>query len=212
MSVNNGQKANETTFNEAFISRTKSTSLAGVLSLVNDLSESGPGVTNIQGQINEILSLLGSQSFPDANNRRYDADDENLFYIQNNQTLKIAIKAIDTALKALDSEVREIEALKSTKKDLLASQTAKDLEIAISSTLYHSAVINYVANMGSSFETGTYLISSNSGAWQGQYLSKSGDTDFELSCTDSNGNSLVSYDSGASSDGDFRYNIIKFGL
>lgn len=59
MSVTNGQKANQTTFNTAFVSRTVDSSVIGKIALNNTAPESGAIVTNIQREFNSLCSFLG---------------------------------------------------------------------------------------------------------------------------------------------------------
>lgn len=56
MSVSNGQLANQTTFNNAFVSRLVDTSTVGKLDLNNSvIADSGPTVTNVQRHINDFI-------------------------------------------------------------------------------------------------------------------------------------------------------------
>lgn len=66
MSVSNGQLANETTFNNAFISRTVDTSTVGKLDLLNVAAASGATISNIQRALNSLFSAIGF-----ANNQVY---------------------------------------------------------------------------------------------------------------------------------------------
>lgn len=60
MSVTNGQRANQTTFNNAFLSRTAATSsTAAIVTLANVVSASGPSVVNVQREINSLDSFTG---------------------------------------------------------------------------------------------------------------------------------------------------------
>jgi len=59
MTVANGQIANASTFNAAFISRTADTSTVGKLSLLNVATESGATVANIQRTVNAFASATG---------------------------------------------------------------------------------------------------------------------------------------------------------
>jgi hypothetical protein len=59
VSVTNGQIANETTFNNAFISRTVDSSTVGQLDLLNADAESGASILNIQRGINSLFSAVG---------------------------------------------------------------------------------------------------------------------------------------------------------
>tara|TARA_R110000868_G_scaffold140432_1_gene355967 strand:- start:452 stop:1087 length:636 start_codon:yes stop_codon:yes gene_type:complete len=211
MSVQNGQKGNATNFNNAFPSRTNNTSLGGILALTNSVEESGAGISNIQGQLNQLLETLGLQSFPDANNLQYDADPENLSYITNGLVLKLAIKALDTALKDLSNEFNAL-GLTSVTEDLLASQSLTELDIVLDMAVTHSAIITYVATRGSDIETGSYFVTSESGAWVGSYLPSQGNADFEILCNDNEGLSRIRYNSGTATDGKIRYSLRKFNI
>lgn len=59
MAVTNGQLANQTTFNTAFVSRTTNTDTAGKLDLVNTDPASGAVTTNTQREINSLNSFTG---------------------------------------------------------------------------------------------------------------------------------------------------------
>lgn len=59
MAVANGQLANQTTFNTAFVSRTVDTSTVGKLDLQNAASESGTSITNTQRELNAVSSYTG---------------------------------------------------------------------------------------------------------------------------------------------------------
>lgn len=54
MSVTNGQPANQTTFNDAFVSKTSDSTVIGEVTLAN--TDSGATVTNVQQAINDIKS------------------------------------------------------------------------------------------------------------------------------------------------------------
>lgn len=60
MSVSNGQLANQTTFNNAFISRTQDSSTIGQVDLLNTDPESGATISNVQRELNKLNSFLGS--------------------------------------------------------------------------------------------------------------------------------------------------------
>jgi len=60
MSCSNGQVANQTTFNNAFVSRTVDTSTVGKLDLLNGAAVSGPTIANIQRELNALASFLGA--------------------------------------------------------------------------------------------------------------------------------------------------------
>lgn len=62
MSVSNGQLANATTFNTAFMSRTANDNTTGIKSLQNAVAASGPDVINVQREVNSLNSFTGRAS------------------------------------------------------------------------------------------------------------------------------------------------------
>jgi hypothetical protein len=84
MSVSNGQLANQTTFNAAFISRTVDSSASGVLELLNADAASGDDVENIQREHNSIAAYAGKalnsakDDLPDWENEDVGATSDNL--------------------------------------------------------------------------------------------------------------------------------------
>lgn len=72
MAVANGQTANQTTFNNAYMSRDSDTSTTGVVDLNNSTDvNSGAQITNTQQYINEIADTVGITSMADANRTEY---------------------------------------------------------------------------------------------------------------------------------------------
>lgn len=59
MTVSNGQIANETTFNNAFLSRLEDTDTVGTLDLLNAEAESGDSLFNLQRIIRSLLGFTG---------------------------------------------------------------------------------------------------------------------------------------------------------
>lgn len=59
MSVTDGQTANQTTFNTAFVSRTQDTNTVGKIDLANTDTASGSTVTNAQREINSLNAYTG---------------------------------------------------------------------------------------------------------------------------------------------------------
>lgn len=60
MSVSNGQQANSSTFNNAFVSRTTDSDTTGKIDLQNADGASGGSITNVQRELNKLNSFLGS--------------------------------------------------------------------------------------------------------------------------------------------------------
>lgn len=92
MSVSNGQLANQTTFNTAFMSRTVDTSTAGKVDLANVAAASGPTVTNAQREINGLGAFTGRTSGTAFDSTPTYAS-ENV--ITSGESLKEAIEALD---------------------------------------------------------------------------------------------------------------------
>ena len=59
MSISDGQPANQTTFNNAFPSRTVDTTMSGQVDLLNADSESGDTIENVQRELNSEASYTG---------------------------------------------------------------------------------------------------------------------------------------------------------
>jgi hypothetical protein len=76
MSVSNGQTANATNFNAAFLSRTQASSTTAVLGLLCASIDSGASITDLQKQINAVLSFLGQATGGDADEVPTWASDE----------------------------------------------------------------------------------------------------------------------------------------
>jgi hypothetical protein len=60
MSVSNGQNANATNFNNAFVSRTQDSDTIGKVDLENTDPASGANIENVQRELNKLNSFLGS--------------------------------------------------------------------------------------------------------------------------------------------------------
>lgn len=92
MTLVNGQLANQSTFNNAFVSRTSDTSAEGKISLENVDSNI---IADIQGYTNEIASVVGVTGEGDANKNNYATNN----YVTDGQSRKAAIEALDANLK-----------------------------------------------------------------------------------------------------------------
>lgn len=96
MSVTNGQSANQTTFNNAFLSRTTDTSTAGKVDLSNVASESGSAVVNIQRELNSMSSFSGKSinvakdNKPSWSSNVVGASGDNLFQRADALTVKFS--------------------------------------------------------------------------------------------------------------------------
>jgi hypothetical protein len=92
MSVSNGQIANASTFNTAFMSRTADTDTLGKVDLINVAAASGSTVTNVQRELNAIASWLGK-----ALNVAYNSTPtySSVTVVANADSLKAAIGKLD---------------------------------------------------------------------------------------------------------------------
>jgi len=92
MSVVNGQIANQTTFNTAFLSRTApNTSTVAILALQNSQSQSGASVDNVQQALNETFDAVGMSGTNDATRKNYASQT----VITNGDSHKTALGKID---------------------------------------------------------------------------------------------------------------------
>lgn len=95
--VNNGQKGNETTFNNAFLSRTDDSDTVGVVSLANVTdANSGSAIVNTQRAINKLFDSDGTSGEADANAKLYSSNN----YVLDGDSRKVAIERLDTAVGA----------------------------------------------------------------------------------------------------------------
>jgi hypothetical protein len=102
MSVTNGQLANQTIFNAAFMSRNSDTSTTGVVDLDNSSDpDSGAQVENAQQAINETFDALGMTGIDDANRKVYSSHE----IIASGDDRKVAIGKLDAALAVLQNTV-----------------------------------------------------------------------------------------------------------
>lgn len=107
MSVVNGQLANQTTFNQAFMSRTSATtSTVATVALENTLPVSGAFVVNLQRAINKIYEGLGTTGEADTAINDY----ANQNYITNGDNRKIAVEKLDAQLKQTQDDLDVAEA------------------------------------------------------------------------------------------------------
>lgn len=102
MSVTNGQLANQTTFNNAFVSRTQTTpasnSVTGIIKLANTTDpNSGAAFDNTQQYINEIADSDGTVGTSDATRKVYSSSN----IVASGDSRKIAIGKIDAEFDAI---------------------------------------------------------------------------------------------------------------
>lgn len=97
MSVSNGQDANQTTFNSAFISRTQDSDTIGKVGLNNTSDvNSGAQIVNAQRLINEVRDATGVAGEGDTSRNTYSSAN----YVANGDDRKAAIGKLDTGLAA----------------------------------------------------------------------------------------------------------------
>lgn len=93
--VQNGQKANETTFNDAFLSRTDDSDTVGVVGLNNTSDpNSGNAIVNTQRAINKLFDSDGTTGESDANAKLYSSNN----YVVDGDSRKQAIERLDLAI------------------------------------------------------------------------------------------------------------------
>ncbi len=107
MSVVNGQIANQTTFNNAFMSRTAAaTSTVAKVALSNtDLPDSGVPITNAQKAINKAFEGVGALDESDTTVNDYSSQN----YITNGDNRKVAVGKLDTQLKSTQDDLDAAE-------------------------------------------------------------------------------------------------------
>lgn len=95
MSVSNGQEANQTTFNSAFISRTQDSDTIGKVGLNNTSDvNSGAQIMNAQRLINEVRDATGVAGEGDTTRKTYSSAN----YVADGDDRKVAIGKLDAGL------------------------------------------------------------------------------------------------------------------
>jgi len=116
VSVNNGQDANQDTFNNAFMSRTTDTSTTGEVDLENANAASGPGIENAQRSINGVHNFVGS-----APEGTYDQDpswsSDALTGTVANESIKDRIDAVQAVVE--DHDANKVDAVVGTDNALI---------------------------------------------------------------------------------------------
>lgn len=98
MSVANGQKANSTTFNDAFMSKSANSTTTGVMDFNNSSDpDSGARITNVQQAVNEIFDAVGMSGIDDATRKDYSTNN----FVSDGDSHKTAIGKLDTAIQGL---------------------------------------------------------------------------------------------------------------
>lgn len=105
MSVSNGQNANETTFNNAFVSKTSDSTVVSNIDLNDpDLSQ-GSQVTQLQRELNSLNSFVGKiinaakDAKPTWNNNDYGSPTDDVKTRADELTFQVASNAADILLK-----------------------------------------------------------------------------------------------------------------
>lgn len=107
MSVLNGQIANQTTFNTAFMSRTAAgTSTAAIVSLLNVAIASGASVNNVQALLNKLIEGIGTTGELDATINDYASNN----YVTDGSNRKQAIEILDTQIFNTQTDLDTAEA------------------------------------------------------------------------------------------------------
>jgi hypothetical protein len=111
VSVTNGQPGSQTTFNDAFLSRTTDSDTVAKVGLKN-ISDpnSGAVINNAQRLINEVADSDGTVGEGDSTRKDYSSNN----YVANGDSRKIAIGKLDTALSDVDAETVAIRTLTGT--------------------------------------------------------------------------------------------------
>lgn len=103
--VSNGQYADETNFNAAFMARNGDTDTVGKVGLNNDDAGSGAHVANVQKFLNQLADTDGVTGEDDANRKVYPSTE----YIADGDNRKVAIGKLDTQLKTTQDQVDDHE-------------------------------------------------------------------------------------------------------
>jgi hypothetical protein len=109
MAVVNGQIANQTTFNNAFMSRTAATTqTVAKVALENaDSGDSGAIIANAQKAINKVFEGVGSTGESDTTINDYSSNE----YITDGDNRKVAIGKLDAQLKLTQDDLDDAEGI-----------------------------------------------------------------------------------------------------
>lgn len=99
--VSDGQFANETTFNDAFMARNGDTDTTGKVGLLNTDVDSGPSVTNPQKYLNHLGDVVGATQDGGAADLEYASNN----YIIDGDSRKEAIEVLDVALADVQDQI-----------------------------------------------------------------------------------------------------------
>jgi hypothetical protein len=111
VSVSDGQKANQTTFNNAFLSRTQNSDTVGVVGLNNTSDvNSGSQIVNAQRAVNKLFDSDGTAGEADGNAKNY----ANNNFIVDGDSRKVAIERLDLQLGLTNDEANSLRDLSGT--------------------------------------------------------------------------------------------------
>jgi hypothetical protein len=109
--VNNGQKATDTNFNNAFLSRTQNSDTVGVVGLNNTSDvNSGAQIVNAQRAVNKLFDSDGTAGEADGNAKNY----ANNNFIVDGDSRKVAIERLDLQLGLTNDEANSLRDLSGT--------------------------------------------------------------------------------------------------
>lgn len=111
MSTSDGLKANASTFNNAYLSRTTDSDTIGVVGLNNTTDvNSGAQVLNTQRAINKLFDSDGTANEADGNAKNY----ANTNFIVDGDSRKVAIERLDAQLLLTNDEANSLRTLSGT--------------------------------------------------------------------------------------------------
>jgi len=145
MTLVNGQLANQSTFNNAFVSRTNDTSTEGKLTLENVDSNT---ITDVQAYVNKIASADGILSETDTTDTTYISNN----YITVGADRKTAIGELDTAISGVQSNLETHEARTDNPHNTTPSQIGA-YTIAETNTAISTAITNLIDGAPAALDT-----------------------------------------------------------
>lgn len=139
MSVVNGQVANQTTFNAAFMSRIAvSTSTLAIVQLLNTDIASGPTVLNVQALLNKLIEGVGTSGIGDTNINNY----ANNNYIVDGDSRKVAIEKLDAQLFTTQTDLDTAEATILNHEGRITNLESNTMTIGGNKTFSGNVVVN----------------------------------------------------------------------
>lgn len=131
MSVSDGQKANDTTFNNAYLSKTADSTGSGKYNLQNSDSASGGNITNIQREFNAIASFTGKTTNQAKTDKPTWSDNT---YGTASDSLQDRVEAVQAGVQSNDSDLSNLESKSPTWTKYTVSYT--DLSNAATTSTY----------------------------------------------------------------------------